>query len=43
MELEVRYGEEGRHVFLGDKRKREEEREGGMERWRRKTLGGHTE
>lgn len=27
MELEVRYGEEDRHVFLGDKREGEEERE----------------
>lgn len=31
MELEVRYGEEDRHVFLGDKREREEEREGGKD------------
>lgn len=32
MELEVRYGEEDRHVFLGDKREREGEgggKEGG--------------
>lgn len=29
MELEVRYGEVDRHVFPGDKSKREEERRGG--------------